>query len=133
MIVADSNVIVYLAIQGEKTALAAQAFEKDNQWVSPLLWRSEFLSVVALHIRKGILSTAQARQVVDNARNLIQLEYEVDPQRVLDLITSSKCSAYDCEFVALAKELDISVLTEDHQILQEFPEVAVSLAGFLQK
>lgn len=48
------------------------------------------------------------------------------------LAASSACSAYDCEFVALAKDLDIPLVTADKQILTQFPDVAVSLATFVR-
>lgn len=132
MIVADTNVIVYLSMQGEKSSLAAKAFEKDNQWIAPLLWQSEFLNVLALYLRKGIVSFEEACQILEKTRELIRLEYEVAPENVLRLVAASKCSAYDCEFIALAQELDIRLLTEDKQILEQFPETAISLTAFLQ-
>ncbi len=41
----------------------------------------------------------------------------------------SDCSAYDCEYVALAKRLGVKLVTMDRKVLRAFPEVAVSLAG----
>jgi predicted nucleic acid-binding protein len=133
MIVADTNVIVYLSMQSEKSSLAAQAFEKDNQWVAPLVWQSEFLNVLALHLRKGIISFQEACQILGKTRELLQLEYQVVPESVLKLVVISKCSAYDCEFIALAQELDIRLLTEDKQILEQFPETAINLSDFLKE
>jgi len=44
---------------------------------------------------------------------------------VLDLASASGCSAYDCEYVALARHLDVKLITTDKQILQSFPETAI--------
>ena len=49
---------------------------------------------------------------------------------ILDLIAKSDCTAYDCEFVALAKQLDIQLVTADRQLLKEFPDRAISLEEF---
>ena len=37
MIVADTNLIAYLLINGEHTHLAEKIFQKDADWVAPLL------------------------------------------------------------------------------------------------
>ena len=47
-------------------------------------------------------------------------------------IIATKCSAYDCEFVALAHANGVRLLTIDRQILHEFPEVAISLKRFVR-
>jgi predicted nucleic acid-binding protein len=55
-------------------------------------------------------------------------EYEVDSRSVLDLAASADCSAYDCEFVSLARALGVQLVTQDRQVLQAFPETAAALA-----
>ncbi|MEZ5436228.1 MAG: hypothetical protein R3E67_06805 [Pseudomonadales bacterium] len=55
-------------------------------------------------------------------------EYDVPSLDVLRLIETSECSAYDCEFVALAKRNNTMLVTEDKKILKQFPKIAMSLA-----
>ncbi|MDD5323608.1 MAG: hypothetical protein PHD43_24000 [Methylococcales bacterium] len=62
---------------------------------------------------------------------MVDHEFTVTSVQVLTLTDSSNCSAYDCEFVALAKQLSVKLVTQDKKILLEFPEVAVSLDDFL--
>jgi predicted nucleic acid-binding protein len=57
-------------------------------------------------------------------------EFTVSTSAVLQL--ASNCSAYDCEFVALAHANGVRLLTVDRQILQEFPEIAISLHEFVR-
>ncbi|NLH43945.1 MAG: type II toxin-antitoxin system VapC family toxin [Planctomycetes bacterium] len=57
---------------------------------------------------------------------------QVASHPVLALAAASACSAYDCEFVALAKDLNLPLVTADKQILTQFPDVAVSLATFVR-
>jgi predicted nucleic acid-binding protein len=51
---------------------------------------------------------------------------------VLDLITESNYTAYDCEFVALANELNVQLVTADKQLLTRFPERTISLEEFVK-
>jgi len=60
-------------------------------------------------------------------------EYEVASFQVMELVASSECSAYDCEFVALAEDLGIPLVTVDKIILKEFPQIAVSLDKYIEK
>ena len=131
MIVVDTNVIAYLYLTGERSAQAEQALAKDPAWAAPLLWRSEFRNVLAHCVRKALLSLHDAQEIMDEATSLMQdREYEVTSHRVLSLIADSTCSAYDCEFVALAQSLDVPLITADREILGQFPALAVSLDAF---
>jgi predicted nucleic acid-binding protein len=53
--------------------------------------------------------------------------------QVLKLVSESSCSAYDCEFIALAEQLGVPLLTSDAEILKEFPQMATSLEAFVKK
>jgi hypothetical protein len=44
-------------------------------------------------------------------------EYAVGTTLVLELVRNSSCSAYDCEFVALAEELGVHLVTSDSRVL----------------
>jgi len=48
----------------------------------------------------------------------------VSSEQVLALASSSRCSAYDCEFVAAAQQLGVPLFTEDQMILSAFPDQA---------
>lgn len=131
MIVVDTNLIAYLLLGGEKTSSARSVFERDPKWAAPLLWRSEFRSVLAMFIRQGKLTSEKAMEFMNAAETLMQgEEYQVDSDRGIKLIDSSKCSSYDCEFIALAQHLDIPLVTSDKQILKEFPDTAVSVESY---
>jgi len=132
MIVTDTNIIAYLYLESERSAQVEQLLERDMQWVAPLLWRSEFRNVLALYMRKRHLSLEQAQQIMQEAMLLMQgREYEIVSSHVLELVAASGCSAYDCEFVALAQDLRISLVSVDHKILKEFPQIVLSLDDFL--
>jgi len=132
VIVVDTNIIAYLYLQGEHTAQAEAVLQKDAEWLTPLLWRSEFRNVLAFYLRQENLSRDDARAIMQEAELLLQgREYGVSSLRVLDLAAASRCSAYDCEFVALAQDLDVPLVTADKKVLTAFPETAVSMNAFL--
>ncbi len=54
----------------------------------------------------------------------------VDTAEVLSLAAESGCSAYDCEFVALARNLGVSLVTSDREVLKAFPAIAVPLERY---
>jgi len=132
MIVVDTNIIGYLYLTSERSYQAEQALLKDAHWIAPLLWRSEFRNVLALYIRKNILSLEDAIRILEAASTLMQgNEYEVASLQVMQLVAESTCSAYDCEFVALAQDLNIQLVTVDKRILEQFPKLAISLDEFI--
>jgi len=132
MIVVDTNIIGYLFLTSEKSTLTEQAFQKDSLWAAPLLWRSEMRNVLALYLRKGFLSLENTHRIMEEATNLMMSkEYEVASHQVLELVNISTCSAYDCEFVALARDLNVPLLSLDRQILKDFPDISISLEAFV--
>jgi len=131
MIVADTNLISYLVITSERTSDAQKVLEKDPLWAVPYLWRSEFCNVLSVYLRKQFLTLADAQINFEHAQQLILgREYQVVPGRVLELAAASSCTSYDCEFVALAQDLRVKLVTGDKQILAQFPETAVDLVTF---
>lgn len=132
MIVADTNLIVYLFITGDQTTLAQKVLAKDSQWIVPPLWQSEFRNVLAAYIRRG-MTLSGAKQVMEDALQMLE-KRQILPshEKVLDLITESDCTAYDCEFVALARQLNIQLVTADKQLLKQFPDCALSLEDFIK-
>ena len=48
---------------------------------------------------------------------------------VLELVRDSDCSAYDCEFVALAMSLGVKLVTDEKKLLKAFPKHAVALSA----
>ncbi len=128
MIVVDSNVLAYLYLPGEFTVAAEALLTSDSEWSAPLLWRSEFRNVLAGYMRRKSLSFEQAAALQAEAEELLAgCEYEVDSTSVLELVRDSDCSAYDCEFVALAEKLDVKLVTMDKKLLKAFPGRAVAL------
>jgi len=122
MIVVDSNVLAYLYLPGDFTVAAEALLTSDSEWTAPLLWRSEFRNILAGYMRRKSLSFEQAAALQAEAEELLAgCEYEVDSMSVLELVRDGDCSAYDCEFIALAEKLDVKLVTMDKKLLKAFP------------
>jgi predicted nucleic acid-binding protein len=128
VIVVDTNVVAYLLLPGPHTALADDLLIEQPEWAAPPLWRSEWRNVLAGYLRRGVLDLDQALALQQQAELLvIRHEEPVSSQAVLQLVASSRCSAYDCEFVAAALQLRVPLVTADRAVLAAFPDVARSL------
>ena len=130
MIVVDTNIVAYLYLESEFTARAEAQFKSDPDWAVPLLWRSEFRDILAGAIRRKALAFEDASRVVTEAESMLAgSEHDVSSQQVLGLVRDSDCSAYDCEFVALAMQLGVRLVTMDSKLLKSFPKLAIPLAA----
>ncbi len=133
MIVADTNLLVYLYIKGQRTHQAEAVLQQDPAWVAPLLWRSEFRNTLMGLVRRKDLGLDDVLEIVREAEQwMIGREYTVASYKVLKLAEQSGCSAYDCEFVSLAMDLEIPLVTSDRQILRAFPKASASPEGFMK-
>jgi hypothetical protein len=121
VIVADAGLIACFTVRNERSALADAVCATDAVWAAPLLWRSEFRNVLAAYLQVGGLSLESALLALQAA------------EEVLALAARSKCSALDCEYVVLAEDLGVPLVTPDRRILRAFPRTAVSLERFARK
>jgi len=133
MIVVDTNILAYFWIPGDFSELSEKLLKKDSNWIAPTLWRSEFRNVLAGHLRRKEFPLVRAQEIMSNVEDHMQgAEYQVSSIQVLDLINKSKCSAYDCEFVALAEQMDIPLITADVGLINCFPKIAKNIKIYIE-
>lgn len=131
MIVVDTNVIASLLLQSEYSAAAAKAIEQDRDWCVPRLWRSEFRNVLSTAVRSRLFDLSLALRAWETAEAVVAgAEFEPAGFDVLRLAQASGCTAYDCEYVAVAKDLNVYLVTLDKQLLRAFPDTAIHLTEF---
>ena len=125
MIVVDTNVLAYLLLPGPKTSLVESLLVDQPRWAAAPLWRSEWRNVLSTYLRRDLLRLSEAVALMQHAEVLLAGQDEpVASDQVLQLANSSRCSAYDCEFVAAARQLGVPLVTEDRAVLAAFPDVA---------
>ena len=129
MIVVDTNILAYHWLPGPRNAETEALLRHDAEWAAPLLWRSEFRNVLGGLMRTGRLSLDEAERLLRHAAgSLGGGEHMVTDQAVLELVVRSRCTAYDCEFAALALSLNAVLVTDDKALLTAFPRFCRSLA-----
>ena len=129
MIVVDSNVLAYLYLPCEYSTAAEALLEQDSDWAAPILWRSEFRNILSGYLRRKAITFEQAISLQREAESLLEgAEFELESLAVLELVRDSDCSAYDCEFIALAMRLDTTLVTMDKKLLRAFPKRAIALS-----
>lgn len=133
MIVVDTNILAYRWLPGPQGPLIEELLTSDVEWAAPPLWRSEFRNLLAGLIRSGKMTVAEAEAALHKARNcLIAGEHTVSDHAVMALVGQSRCTAYDCEFAALAEALDTVLVTEDKALLTAFPKLCRSLSQMIK-
>ncbi len=132
MIVVDSNIIAYLMIPSDRTKEIEKLLLKDSEWIAPLLWRSEFRNILTLYMKQSQMSLILAEQTIARAENLLsEREYGVLSSDVLVLTYEKSLSAYDAEYVVLAINFGVPLITVDKKLLKEASEYAVSPTKYL--
>lgn len=131
MIVVDTNVVAYFWLPGDFTPHAEATLRRDSDWIVPYLWRSEFRNILATCVRAKKLDAGDAHTIYLNAEAMLSgREYAVTGSAALDLAFTANLSAYDCEYVALALEYGVKLVTGDKKIVKAFAKRAVLLADF---
>ena len=127
MIVVDTNIRFYLFADSDQSGLAERVLEKDREWLGPSIWRSEFRNALVKSIRNKLMDLGDALRIMAVAETIMpDDEYDVASDDVLDLAASSGCSAYDAEFVVMARDLRVPLVTTDRELLEKFPETAIT-------
>lgn len=131
MIVVDTNVIAQFLLPSPRSSSCERVHEIDPHWVAPRLWVSEFRNVLILYVRNKIISFDKAVEILQFAEQMFEdTTFDVKSSDIMKNSMKSTCSAYDLEFVSLAIEAGIKLVTMDKQILREFPSIAVRPEDF---
>jgi predicted nucleic acid-binding protein len=134
VIVVDTNIIAYMTFPTRYSPAVHSLHERNSIWEAPLLWKSEFLNVLSLYYRKGLIDYNEGLYALDFAERLIGgREHAVPAKAIIDAVTSSSCSSYDCEFVVLANQLGTKLVTYDKNLIKEFPDFALTPEVYLEQ
>jgi predicted nucleic acid-binding protein len=86
-----------------------------------------------LYPRKSTDGADAEKAVHRAAGSLLGGEHAIADHSVLRMAAASKCSAYDCEFAALAEAFQTLLITEDKALLTGFPQICRSLSDAIRR
>ena len=133
MIVVDSNIVTARNLTSSLTSKAEQVEHKDSVWIVPVLWRYEFQNILATAIKAKQIKPEQALDIWEKiSKILIENECEPSASKVIDLVAQYGITAYDGQFIAVALEMGIPCVTEDRELQEKFPGIAISMDEFLK-
>lgn len=128
----DTNLIVDLFLRTPNTELARTIARQDDQWHAPLLWRSEFASVLWQHHHSSGLLFDAAIELHRRACSWMDgTEHVPSFDAVLALSFDTEVTPYDCQFVAVARSIGVPLLSHDRRLRRSFPDGVIDPRDFL--
>lgn len=126
MIVVDTKVMVHLVSgRGEPGERAAALLRADAEWAAPAILPSELRNVLLGFVRRGWAALTDVQDMHRDALAVLQERIAApDGGAVLATAAETGLSAYDAEFVVLARRLRVPLVSLDRAILEAAPETA---------
>jgi len=132
VLLVDTNIVVYLLIEGDYTAAAQELRRRDPDWRSEAFLLVEFTNVVAASVAAKRMNLALAQQFLVEAGSLLTGKLARIPHpAVLATAAQYHISAYDARFLTLAEQLGMPLVTEDEKLRAAAPALTQSLAEAL--
>lgn len=133
MIVADTNLVVHLFTQTSLTSIAQQVLAKDSNWILPKLWQEEYANVLCKLARKGYLTSEEVISHFNyTTEQFKNNEISIDITKVIKTSLEYGITVYDANFISLAIDHNILVVTEDQEMLKKCPKLAVNMLNFIE-
>jgi predicted nucleic acid-binding protein len=132
MIVVDTNILIYLAIDGDMSEATLRLQAKDPDWKTSPLWEYEFGNALTLMILQKHLTATKAVQYLQEAEtNFGPFETQVEPGLALQIAAEKRISFYDAQYLALSQMLDVPLITEDKALRKAGGRSAFTIHDFL--
>ena len=132
MQVVDTNIIVYLLLQGDRTTAARALLARDPDWRSDSFVLVEFCNVLATMVRTRLLASGRARDALSKAEQVIEPGLHPAAHGT-SLATAEEfgVSVYDARFLVVAQVLGTRLVTEDAKLRRAAPALTRSLKDAL--
>lgn len=123
--------MVQLVAGGDDGAAAQRLLRRDSAWTAPPILLSELRNVLVGFVRRGDITNEQAAAMSEDASAVLGGRIAgVSARQTITAALECGLTAYDAEFVVLARMLKVPLATSDSAILKGAPDLAVP-AGIL--
>ena len=132
MILVDTNVVAYLLIDGDRTAVARELHRRDPDWRSEAFLLVEFSNVLLRYMKVRGLRLSTALEFLSHAEQVLRGRLTHAPNRaVLQVAAKFRVTAYDACFLTVAEASGIRLTTEDAKLRAAAPALTQSLSEAL--
>ena len=132
MKVVDTNIVVYLLLEGPHSEAARALHAADSDWQSESFLMVELVNVLATAMRTAKSPLAETLQTLAEARHLMSTGFRsVEDRDVLNAAAHFRISGYDARFLVVARALGEPLITEDARLRRAAPAFTCSLAEAL--
>jgi predicted nucleic acid-binding protein len=132
MLLVDTNIAVYLLIDGYHTPAAQQLRARDPDWRSEVFLLVEFTNILASSIATKRMTIPLARDFLAKSTALFAGKLgRVTHEGALAAAIRFNVTAYDARFLALAHQVGARLITEDAKLRAAAPALTQSLAEAL--
>jgi predicted nucleic acid-binding protein len=133
LIVVDTNVLVYLLLDGPATPSARALLQRDADWHSEAFIMVELTNVLCAHVRQRRMAFSHAQIALETALEVMNTGlHMVSHIDALELAAAKGVSGYDARFLALANQMDGKLVTEDLALRRAAPQLTRSLQDALE-
>jgi predicted nucleic acid-binding protein len=127
MMVVDTNILIYLAMDMPQTEAVKAWAARDPDWCVPGMAWTELANTLAGGVRASRIAAPVALGILQTHRERVTTLPEADTLDVLQTALATGLTAYDAEFVVAARRAGLKLLTNDPAVLRACPDVAVAL------
>ena len=132
MKVVDTNILVYLLLEGPHSEAARALHSADRDWQSEAFLMVELVNVMATAMRTARHPLAETLQTLAEARQVMSAGLRsVEDRDVLNAAAHFGVSGYDARFLVVARALGKRLVTEDAKLRRAAPDLTCSLSEAL--
>jgi predicted nucleic acid-binding protein len=131
MIVVDASVVAFLFIDGEESGTIRKLYQWDPEWVTPPILNHEMLTILAA-VGSAEGDSSAVEGIWREVRGVLGSRQQIpDPVRSLRLAVELGLSGYDAQYLALAAQLHLPLVSCERRLLEALPGRVVSPERYL--